>query len=143
MINRGNWKLVREFLKYRAEVDQISPRSIRLEETYLRHLLEWAGNRAFEQAPKIRPTLPEYILSARMDGGQGQLSNSYIKKVVSSSRRFFGWLVKRPGYRHVIRPDWLVTIKPAKLKPDIKEHKAVTLDEIQGDSKSACIFIAG
>lgn len=137
MINRGNWKLIREYLKYRAEVDQISPKSIRLEETWLRHLLEWANNRTFEQAPKIRPTLPEYILSARLDGGQEQLSNIYIKKVVGSSRRFFEWLSKhRPGYRHVIGAAWLDTLKPARMKPELKEHKGVTLDEIRAIARA-------
>ena len=131
MINRGNWQLVREYLKYRDEVDQLSSKSIRLEETWLRHLLEWANDKPFEQAPKIRPTFPEYVLSARLDGIQEQLSNIYIRKVIGSSKRFFEWLTKHSkGYRHIIGADWLDTLKPARMKPDIKEHKAVTIEEI-------------
>jgi integrase len=137
MINRGNWQLVRKYLKYRAEVDQLSSKSIRLEETWLRHLLEWANDKPFEQAPKKRPTLPEYILSARLDGVSDKLSNSYTKKVIGSSKRFFEWLTKHSkGYRHIIGADWLDTLKPARMNPDVKEHKAVTIEEIRAMSKT-------
>lgn len=94
MIYRGNWQLTRAYLKYRAEVDQLAAASIRLEETWLRHLLEWAQERPFGEAAKIRPTLPEYMLSARLDGEEGQLSPVYVRKVISSSKRFFEWLLK-------------------------------------------------
>ncbi len=133
MINRGNWKLTRAYLDYRAEVDQVSPKTIRLEETWLRHLLEWAGEQTFQHAPKIKPILPEYILSARLDGEKGQLSPVYIRKVVSASKRFFEWLVKhRTGFSNVITPGWLDTLKSPRLEIETKEHEAVTLEEVLG-----------
>ena len=79
MINRGNWKLVREYLLYREEVDLLSEKSLRLEETWLNHLSRWAQEKSFEKAPKIRPTLPEYMLNARLDGSGELLSHAYIK----------------------------------------------------------------
>ena len=42
MVNRENWKSVKSYLNYRIEVDLLSQQSIRLEESWLRHLLEWA-----------------------------------------------------------------------------------------------------
>jgi len=59
MINRANWKLVQEYLEYRKDVDLLADNSLGLEETWLRHLLEWAQETTFENASKIRPTLPE------------------------------------------------------------------------------------
>jgi len=47
MINRTNWKQIIAYLRYRKEVDQISNNSLRLEETWLRHLLEWADDVPF------------------------------------------------------------------------------------------------
>jgi site-specific recombinase XerC len=131
MINRGNWKLTKAYLEYRAEVDQVSSSTIRLEETWLRHVLEWANDKPFEQAPRIRPTFPEYMLSARLDGEKSQLSTVYIKKVVSAGKRFSGWLVKHhTGFSGVITPAWLDTLKAPRLETEAKEHEAVTLDEI-------------
>lgn len=132
MINRGNWLITRAYLKYRAEVDQVSEKTIRLEETWLRHVLEWANDKPFEQASRIRPTLPEYMLSARLDGQEGQLSPVYIKKVISSGKRLFEWVTKhRRGFSSVITAAWLDTLKPPRLETEIKEHEAVTLDEIR------------
>ena len=86
MINRGNWKFVQEYLKYRKEVDLLSDKSIRLEKTWLRHLLEWAQENPFEKSPKIRPSLPEHMLDARLDGSGVSLSPAYIQKVIRASK---------------------------------------------------------
>lgn len=132
MIYRENWLLIRTYLKYRSEVDQLSAASIRLEETWLRHLLEWAQERPFGEAPKTRPTFPEYMLTARVDSEEGQLSPIYIRKVISSSKRFFEWLLKhRRSNAGRITPAWLDSLKPGKLEKEDKEHEAVTLEEIR------------
>ena len=87
MINRANWQLVKAFLLYRIEVDQISKSSLRLEETWLRHVLEWADNKPFERAPKFRPTLPDYMLVVRNSESDSQLSPIYITKVINAGYR--------------------------------------------------------
>jgi site-specific recombinase XerC len=131
MINRGNWKLVKSYLKYREEVDQVSPKTIRLEETWSWYLLDWANEKPFDQVSKIRPTLPEYMLTARKDGEKGQLSPIYIRKVISTGKRFFEWISKhRPGYSGIITPGWLDTVKSPRLESDAKEHEAVTIEEM-------------
>lgn len=132
MINRGNWQLIRAYLKYRAEVDQVSPKTLRLEETWLRHVLEWADYRSFDSVTKIKPMFPEYMLTARLDGEEGRLSSVYIKKVIGASKRFFSWLIKnRQGYNHKIKPAWIDSLKSPRLPDDTKEHEAVTLEEIR------------
>ncbi len=132
MINRGNWQLTKAYLNYRAEVDQISAASIRLEVTWLRHLLEWAQERSFSEVTRIRPTFPEYMLSARQDGEEGQYSPVYLRKVISSARRFFEWLLKhRRSNAGKITPAWLDSMKPGKLEKENKEHEAVTLEEVR------------
>jgi integrase len=102
----------------------------------LRHLLEWAGDIPFSQANKIRPTLPEYLLTARLDGKNIRLSPSYIKKVIRASYRFFTWLkIHQRGYKNITQ-SWLVTLKPPRLTIEHKEHEAVTLEEIQAIAKA-------
>jgi len=136
MINRGNWKLVKEYLKYRKEVDLLSHSSIRLEETWLSHLLKWAQEKPFEKGPKIRPTLPEYMLTARLDGSGDILSSVYIKKIIRSSYNFFQWLKKHKWGYSSISQAWLDTLKAPRMTIEHKEHEAVTIEEIRAIAKA-------
>ncbi len=68
MINRKNWKLSKKYLKYRGSVDQLSSGSLRIDATYIRYLLEWAGEHPFRDARIILPALPEFLLKKRLDG---------------------------------------------------------------------------
>jgi len=131
MINKANWRLVRAYLRYRKEVDQISKDSVRLEETWLRYLLEWADEVSFKDVLGIRPTFPEFVHTTRIDGGEEQLSKSYIKKIVLSAKRFLKWLsVHRYGFK-MITPAWLDTLKPIKMPEEPNRREVVTLEEIR------------
>jgi integrase len=130
MVNRENWKAVKAYLKYRADVDMLSQQSIRLEESWLRHLLEWAQEDPFTHAPTFRPTFPVYIQTSRLDGSDKPFSSEYNRKIVSTARRFLRWLSKhKRGYKE-ITPAWLDTIKPRQAFQGIQEHEAVTFEEI-------------
>lgn len=130
MIHRGNWLAVNRYLKYRSEVDRVSGSTIRLEKTWLRHLILWAGETAFFKAPKIRPTFPQYILSARLDGTGEEFSQIYIDKVIGTSKRFFSWLSRNQGGLRFKRSNFLATLKAPKIDPQPHDHEAVSLDEI-------------
>jgi integrase len=131
MINRGNWKLTKVYLQYRVEVDQIGRGSASLEKRWLHHLLEWADDKSFREAESIRPSFPVYLLSARRDGKEGQLSPEYVRKVVGSARRFFKWLaVHRRGYKSGSAA-WLETLRVPKMTVEPGEHEAVTLGEVR------------
>jgi integrase len=137
MIYRENWKLVREYLKYRMEVDHISKESQRLEETRLRHLLEWANDKSFTTIDKFRPSFTEYILTDRMDGRDKLLSSVYVKKVIRSAYCFLKWVnMHKKGYSH-LNQVFLDTLKPPRMVIEYKEHEAVTLDEIRAIAKAS------
>jgi integrase len=136
MINRDNYKLVQKYLDYRIEVDQITPGSKQKEVTHLRYLLEWADKVEFVKASNIRPTFPEYMLTARQDDQEGQLSAEYIKKVMATARRFFSWLVlNRIGYKS-IKASWITTLKIKRLSNPPRHSEAVTLEEIKAIAKA-------
>ena len=130
MINRGNWILVREYLKYRKEVDLLSDKSVGLEKTWLTHLLKWAQEKPFDKVQKIRPTLPEFIVDARLDGSGESLSLAYVQKIIRSSYNFFKWLrTHKKGFGSISQA-WLGTLKPPRMTIEYKEHEAVTIEEI-------------
>lgn len=117
-------------MKYRLEVDFLNRGSLHFEETHLVHLLEWADNRRFIQAPNIRPTFPEYILTAGKRS-TNQLSSAYVHKAVSTARRFFGWAIQnKAGYGSIL-PGWLHTLKPPRMVEEPSEHEAVTLEYVR------------
>lgn len=132
MINRDNWKSVRAYLKYRRNYHSLSEGSLRCEEDMLRRVLEWADARPFGDAPKILPTLPDYLRRARQEDNGKPLSSSYVKKIIGSGRRFLNWLAMHHRATHrAITPAWLDTLRPLKMIEQPKEHEAVTLEEIQ------------
>jgi len=130
MINRTNWKLTKEYLEYRSNVDLISDGSLQQEETHIRYLLEWAQNKSFLNVKDIRPTFPESLLKYHQDDQNGRLSETYIKKILATSRRFFTWLKdNKSGYR-VIQQAWLKTLKTKRMPAIPRTSEAVSLDEI-------------
>ena len=127
---RANWKLVRAYLKYREEVHLVSQKTVRNEETWLLHLLYWAWGNHFRNTPKIRPSFPKYMLTARSDGKKGQLSPAYIKKVITSARRFLEWLSINKRIRS-INAVYLDTLRTPRITMIPKEPEAYTLEEIR------------
>jgi integrase len=130
MINKNNWKLIQKYLEYRLRVDQLCDGSYRKEDVYTRYLMEWAGEKPFLKAPYFRPTLPEYLRNARLDGLKKKLSPGYVKKILATARRFFSWLIDtQPGYKS-IKYSWINTVKAKRLTEIPKQREVVTLDEI-------------
>ena len=131
MINRANWKLVKAYLAYRAEVSQITEESLRMDECRLRHLLEWADSKPFKNVLKMRPTLPDYLQTARIDGRGDELSYAYTKKIINAAHQFGQWLITHEtGYKKdMVR--WLDTLKaPRGNQSEDRQHEAVSLDYI-------------
>lgn len=130
MINKKNWKLTKAYLEDRLHVDQISMGSWKLEQTYIRYLLEWADSVPFSKAPSITPTFPEYIHTARLDGKKESTSPTHIKKILATARRFFLWLSENDRECRSIKVAWINKLKAKRLSdiPQTKEY--VTLEEI-------------
>lgn len=136
MIDRSNWKASKKYLDYRLHVDQITTGSMKKEQTHLRYLLEWAQEHSYRNASTLRPTFPEYMLSARQDGEDGRLSAVYIKKALATARLFFTWLSdNETGYKH-IKQSWIKTIKAKRLSDAPRNSEYVTLEEIRAIARA-------
>lgn len=130
MINKRNWKLTKLYLADRFHVDQISPGSLKVEETYIRYLLEWADGKHFSMASKIIPTFPEYMRTARLDHKSESLSPTHINKILATSRRFFMWLYEHDREFRSLKIAWINKIRSKRLSavPQTKEY--VSYEEI-------------
>ena len=131
MINRRNWLLTIEYLDYRSSVDQLCAGSLQKEETHVRILLEWLQETPFSNARDKRPTLPEYLQETAKNSKNGAYSATYIKKILSSARRFFEWLAEnKSGYKK-INTAWRKTLKAKRLTEIPTNREAVSLEEIK------------
>lgn len=134
MINRENWKETKNYLDYRRDVDLISGASLRLEKTWLSHVLVWADDKSFEFVPRLRPSFPQYVRAL-------SLSPVYSAHVVRAARRFFRWLsVHRRGYSS-ISVAWLDTLKVPGMVVDPADHEAVTLEEVRAIASAPALSI--
>ncbi len=131
MIFKKNWQQMKKYLDYRLQVDQITKGSLKAEQSHMRYVLEWAADRSFREPQDIRPTLPEYVLAIRLNGGQHRLSAVYVKKTLATARQFFTWLADNEnGYKH-IKQAWIRTLKVKRITDAPKTREAVTLEEIR------------
>ncbi|MBI2331334.1 MAG: hypothetical protein HYU84_04080, partial [Chloroflexi bacterium] len=81
-------------------------------------------------ASALIPSLPEFLLTSRLDGSSGRLSAVYIKKILSTARFFFTWLSDNEvGYRH-IKQSWIRTFKAKRLFDMPKDKSVVSFEEI-------------
>lgn len=112
MINRDNWKLTKEYLRYRADILQNDSKTIRSGKVVLAHVLYWADGVPFADVHKIRPTLPDYLLTVRRDGKAEKLSPAHMAKVLTWARALFEWLrVSHPSSYRALSPAWIESLK--------------------------------
>ncbi|PKO02215.1 MAG: hypothetical protein CVU43_08855 [Chloroflexi bacterium HGW-Chloroflexi-5] len=126
MINRDNWRLVKEYISYRTGLNRFSSKSIRLEETWLDHTLLWLGDKSIDQAPKIKPSFSEFVTSS-----EKQYSKEYARKLISANRRFIIWVsLHKEGYRKKLNPAWIDDLQLPSISDVDKDHEYVSYDEI-------------
>ena len=107
---------------------------MRLELTWTKHVLEWMGNTPVWNAPRIKPSLYDYLTKPE---DHEPYSSIYIRKILSTSFRFFNWIAKHyPQYQKTITVNWLDTMKPLRIVNDEKDHEFVTLEEIRKMAKA-------
>ena len=132
MINRKNYLTAKQYLKYLDEVNQLDQRSINRYWFYLKYLLIWADDILFSHAAAIRPTFASYLSVERLDGEDGPLSPSTLKKVIQTAKRFFVWakMTYPRDYREVTAA-WIDTLRPPRGVQVVEEHEFITLSEVQ------------
>ncbi len=132
MVNRTNYHLVKEYLKYLTDVQQLDSKSIGRYWFYLRYLLLWADESPFAVLSNQRPTFPTYLASARLDENGQPLAPTTLKKVVQTVKRFLTWLkLTYPREYRDLSSAWIETLRQPRGSQPVVEHEFVTLDEVR------------
>jgi integrase len=132
MVNRINYKLAKEYLKYLDEVAQLDRGSIQRYWFYLKPLLIWADESAFNDVSSIRPTFSSHLANARLDGEAGTLAPATLKKIIQTTKRFFTWL--KLNYPHEFRglpQSWIEALQVPRHSQPAAKHVFVTLEEVR------------
>jgi len=132
LVNRANYRLVKDFLNHLAEVEQVSPASLDRYWFYLRHLLLWAMDILFNKADRIRPAFPIYVAALPSPRG-GLLAQVTQKKIIEIARQFFQWaMIHHAGeFRH-LPSSWIETLRPGRQASTFSEHIFVTVEDVLG-----------
>jgi len=132
MINRDNYKDVKEYLNYLKEVKRNAAQTLKRRWAQLRHLLEWSDETPLPKAHTIRPTLPAYLEAARNDGSDKPLAPSTVGATCGAARAFFRWAKRKyPRRYRQITDDWIETLRVPKATGDVKERELFTIDEVR------------
>ena len=132
IVNRHNYHLPREYLEYLDGVCQLDVCSRERYWCYLKYLLIWADETSFVRVMELRPTFPSYLATARLDGEQGKLAPSTLKKIVQTIKRFFTWL--KLAYVREYRDlalSWIEALRPPRGIELSMEHVFVTPGEVR------------
>lgn len=131
MINRDNWIITEKWLDHMRNVRQAEEATIVRCRIYTRHILEWLDETRLIDAPQMRPTFPQYIVTAKMRG-DGRMSIDTIKRTMVGVKLFFKWLRNQDRrYFNALDHDWLESLRPPKLGEQIRERKLYTLENVR------------
>ena len=132
MVNRTNYHLVKEYLRYLNDVQQLDSKSIGRYWFYLKYLLLWADELPFAALSNHRPTFPTFLAAARLDEKDQPLAPTTLKKIVQTAKRFLTWLkLTYPREYRALSPAWIESLRQPRGPQPVVEHEFVTLDEVK------------
>jgi site-specific recombinase XerD len=130
IVNRENYRLVKDHLQYLSEVDQLSLESLSRYWSYLRHALLWSDDTPFSRANLIRPTFPSFVSCVQTQRG-GSLAAASQKKIVETTKQMFTWAKATfPQTYNNLPSHWINTLRPPRLPQQSGEHVYITLEEV-------------
>jgi len=134
MINHENYLDVKEYLKFKVEVQQRDQLSINLIYGQLKLVLRWLDDCSFADAPAKRPVLSKWVASLDLANKPGvKVSGKWVTDVCDTTRAFFKWLCLQAPHKYsALSLAWIATLVPGRLLEDPPEERnAVTLDIVR------------
>jgi integrase len=133
-IRADNRKDVETFMKYREDILQNDPATLRVRRHEFRHLLSWAGDHPLFDAQAIEVPYPFYLLTARNDGKSVPLCASSMAKICTGARTFYEWAKREhPSKYQKIKENWIQSLRPRRangMQSQLKKHEYWPLEDI-------------
>ncbi len=125
MINRENYRVVKEYLSHLKDEKQLDDQTVRNKWIVCKILLEYADEKPLYNLQGKKPTLPEYLLTNKSERTGMLLSVSYQLKILESVRAFYTWarIYKREIWAKVSE-SWVENLRVRRsVVNSSKEHK--------------------
>lgn len=132
MIRRRNYKLTRDFLQFKNEINKLSGSSLQRYKSALNHFLIWLDDIPIESCTKKYPSFSTYLQTGKMNGRSKSLAYPTQKKILQITKQFLKWLKMSYPHQYKELPFiWINSLQIAAKIPEPKEHIFVTLDEVK------------
>ncbi len=130
MIDRQNYKLLKEYISFLKKNSRISDASRSRYAFYLKRLLIWAGDVPFPLAHTKELGFMVYVHSLPGKDGKGHIEVESEKKIIEVTKRFFEWAKKYRAEEFKTLPAWWFDeMEPPRVARSNKVHEYVSLDE--------------
>ena len=132
MINRENYRAVKTYLKFKAEVQQRDQLSINLIYGQLKVVLRWLDEYSFDDASDKRPVLPRWVASLDLANQPGvKVSGKWVTDVCDTARAFFKWLQLQDPYRYgPLLLAWVETLVPGRIVEEPPAERTVVTPDM-------------
>jgi integrase len=127
MINRSNYLVVKDYLRYQREVMLRSDETVSRKWQRLHYLPMWSADRPLETAPGIRPVFPRWL------DDEYHLADVGQRRICLDVRAFVAWLRRRwPRRYQALTGEWVDTLRPvrAMMRPR-QERRVVTVEMVR------------
>ena len=131
MINRKNYKLTREFLQFKKEINQLNQGSLHRYKSAINHFLIWLDETPIESCTTKYPSFSTYLQTNRMDGNSESLAPATQKKTLQIIKQFLNWA--KMAFPHSFKKIplvWIESMQPASTNQEPKEHDFVSVEEV-------------
>lgn len=127
MVNRENYKLVKEYLSWKK--GSVSDLSLSRIKFFLRHLLLWADELFFGKLEIVKgDSFQTYLSNVKTQ--TGYLCPESAKKILDYSRDFFRWAKDNyPKVFQTVKTSWITSLKPIRNSERCMATEARTVSE--------------
>ena len=132
MINRDNYRAVKRYQTFLADVKQLDRLTLTKYRKELAYLLEWADETPFEKVTHITPPFPKWILRGDGNNDGRAITALYARRVCRTARSFLWWLrTSEDGFKE-INDRWLSTFTMQRERSGkVAERVFFTVDEVR------------
>lgn len=135
LVNRKNYILVNEFIEYEKLTKNHSQLTQKRHYSYLKHLLNWAGNTYFANVHDKEPTFIKYLDFQISQKTNGPLSRETWKKILGLTARLFIWAkLKKKDFKY-FPETWIDYLTIPKHVRESEDRNLVTFEDIMQIAK--------
>lgn len=127
MVNRKNYQAVKDYLRWKVEVENVKPMTIDHTWSALKMFLIWSDATEITDCDRKRPTFPKWVIEHQRSNGHTSTRNQDF--IVMVARNFAQWASVHKTKS--INSAWVDSLRLGRQPKRQTEHQAVTPEMVQ------------